>query len=90
MWVEYGSTMTARMRLRAKNAHVFGADTPLGVVDEALVEQVKAVCASRCEELTQRRLGELPDWHVVVQLRVTLVVVAVAAVSASKGRMGEL
>ena len=51
MWVEYGSTMTARMRLRAKNAHVFGADTPLGVVDEAFGEEVEGVGACCCEEV---------------------------------------
>ena len=73
MWVEYGSTMTARMRLRAKNAHVFGADAPLGVVDKALAEEVEAVRAGSCEQVAQRGLRELSHRDVVRKLRVSLV-----------------
>ena len=55
-----------------RGTHVFGGDAPAGVVDEALAEQVEAIRARGGEEVAQGRLGELPDGHVVRQLRVAL------------------
>lgn len=54
------------------NAHVFCADAPTGVVDEALAEEVQTVGARRGEEVAEGRLRELPDGDVVWQLRVAL------------------
>ena len=62
---------------RAKEeTHIFCADTPPRIVNQAFVEQVEAIGARCCEEITQGRLGELSDWNVVRELGMSLVTVS--------------
>ena len=61
------------MTRRQSGTHIFGADAPLGVVNETLVEEIEAVRAGSCEQVAQRRLRELSHRDVVRKLRVSLV-----------------
>ena len=62
-----------------KIAHVFRADSTLGVVYQTLAQKVQTVCACCGEEVAQRCLRELPYGDVVWELRVALVTVSMLA-----------